>query len=227
MQHKKEHLKNSDFLTDVVIGMSDGLIVPFALVAGLSRVVQLNSTIFIAGVSTITAGAILMGLGRYFTEKKESNLHTSLHSEEGKEKPAANDEEQQVKAFLANIGLSEEMQEKAMEEINKDEKQWADLMTQHELEIESPEPGKAAKSALNTGLSYAIGGGIPVSPYFFVDTPFEGLKISAILTLLSLFVLGFVKGRITSLNPWLVAVRVTAIGALAAVAAFGIAKLFD
>ena len=119
------------------------------------------------------------------------------------------------------------MQEKAAEEISRDKKQWVDFMMKHELGLDKPDPGRATKSALNIGLSYATGGLVPLSPYFFVDTPAEGLKISAALTLLFLFIFGFFKSKITGINPWLGALRVTLIGALAAGAAFGVAKLFD
>ena len=119
------------------------------------------------------------------------------------------------------------MQVKAAEEIAKDKKQWVDFMMKYELGLDKPDPKRATKSALNIGLSYAVGGLVPLSPYFFVDTPVEGLKISAVLTLLCLFIFGFFKSKITGVNPLRGAIRVTLIGALAAGAAFGVAKLFD
>ena len=136
-------------------------------------------------------------------------------------------EKQEVKSFFANIGLSEEMQEKAVEEIARDRDQWVAFMMKHELGLEKPDPRRATKSALNIGLSYAIGGLVPLSPYFFTTHPIDGLKISAALTLIFLFIFGFFKSRITGVNPWAGALRVTLIGALAASAAFGVARLFE
>ncbi|HKO79592.1 MAG TPA: VIT1/CCC1 transporter family protein [Chitinophagaceae bacterium] len=228
LHHEETHLKSSDFLTDVVIGMSDGLTVPFALAAGLSGAVDSNSIIVIAGIAEVAAGSIAMGLGGYLAGKTEIDHYQSELKREYEEVEAVPDiEKKEVKTFFANIGLSEEIQEKAAEEISRDKKQWVDFMMKHELGLDKPDPRRATKSALNIGLSYAAGGLVPLSPYFFVDTPAEGLRISAALTLLFLFIFGFFKSKITGLNPWLGAIRVTLIGALAAGAAFGVAKLFD
>jgi len=228
LRQQEKHLKRSDFLTDIVIGMSDGLTVPFALATGLSGAVDSNSIIVIAGIAVVVAGSIAMGLGGYLAGKTEIDHYRSELKKEYEEVEAVPGiEKKKVRTFFANIGLSEEMQEKAAEEIARDKKQWADFMMKHELGLDKPDPGRATKSALNIGLSYAAGGLVPLSPYLFVDTPMEGLKISAALTLFFLFIFGFFKSRITGLNPWLGAIRVTFIGALAAGAAFGVAKLFE
>lgn len=133
----------------------------------------------------------------------------------------------ETKEFFANIGLSEELQNKATEEIAKDEKQWVNFMMKYELGLDKPDPKRATKSALNIGISYIIGGLVPLSPYFFISSPTEGLKISVIVTLLCLFIFGFFKSKITGVNAWWGAIRVMLIGAAAAAAAFGVAKLFE
>lgn len=225
--HKEKHLRNSDFLTDVVIGMSDGLTVPFALAAGLSGAVSGTPIIVIAGIAEIAAGSIAMGLGGYLAGKTElDHYKAELKREKEEVETVPEKEKEEVRDFFANIGLSEEMQVKAAEEIAKDKKQWVDFMMKYELGLEKPDPRRARKAALNIGISYAIGGLVPLSPYFFIDAPIQALRVSAIITLLSLFVFGFLKSRITGVNPWLGALRVTVIGALAATAAFGVARLF-
>ena len=226
--HQEKHLRNSDFLTDIVIGMSDGLTVPFALAAGLSGAAASTSIIVIAGIAEIAAGSIAMGLGGYLAGKTEQDHYqTELKREHEEVDNTPEKEKQEVKSFFANIGLSEEMQEKAVEEIARDRDQWVAFMMKHELGLEKPDPRRATKSALNIGLSYAIGGLVPLSPYFFTSHPIDGLKISAALTLIFLFIFGFFKSRITGVNPWAGALRVTLIGALAASAAFGVARLFE
>lgn len=226
--HSEKHLRSSDLLTDVVIGMSDGLTVPFALAAGLSGAVSDTSIIVIAGIAEIAAGSIAMGLGGYLAGKTEIDHYNAELKRENEEVDTMPEEEkEEVRDFFANIGLSEEMQQKAAEEIAKDKKQWVDFMMKYELGLDKPDPKRATKSALNIGLSYAVGGLVPLSPYFFIDTPSEALRISAIITLACLFVFGFFKSRITGVNPWWGAVRVTVIGALAASAAFGVARLFS
>ncbi|MEI9943274.1 MAG: VIT1/CCC1 transporter family protein [Chitinophagaceae bacterium] len=217
--HKEKYSTTNDVFTDIVIGMSDGLTVPFALAAGLSGAVAANSIIITAVSIVIAGGAIVMGVGGYFAAKP---VRTDIEGE----KIAAHEKEE-TKEFLANIGLSEEMQRKATEEIDKDNKLWADLIKNYELAPDKPDPARATKSALNIGLSYAIGGLVPLSPYFFADAPIDGLKISAAATLLCLFIFGFFKSKITGVNPWQGALRVTLISALAAGGAFGVAKLFE
>ena len=83
---------------------------------------------------------------------------------------------EETKEFFKNIGLSEELQDKATEEIAKDKKQWVDFMMKYELGFEKPDPKRATKSALNIGLSYVVGGLVPLSPYFFIDSPSTRIK---------------------------------------------------
>lgn len=228
LHHEEQHLKSSDLLTDVVIGMSDGLTVPFALAAGLSGAVDSTGIIVIAGIAEIAAGSIAMGLGGYLAGKTEQDHYNSeLKREYYEVENLRYKEVEETKEFFANIGLSEELQNRATEEIAKDKKQWVDFMMKYELGLNKPDPKRATKSALNIGISYAVGGLVPLSPYFFVQSPENGLKISAAVTLLCLFIFGFFKSKITGVNPWWGAVRVTLIGAIAAAAAFGVAKLFQ
>ncbi|CAN5898228.1 VIT1/CCC1 transporter family protein [soil metagenome] len=226
--HIESHLKSSDFLRDVVIGMSDGLTVPFALAAGLSGAVDKSSIIVIAGIAEIAAGSIAMGLGGYLAGKTEQDHYRSEVKREHYEVENLRHKEiEETKEFFANIGLSPELQDKATEEIAMDQDRWVDFMMKYELGLEKPDPKRATKSALNIGLSYIAGGIIPLSPYFFTDTSTEALKYSVIATLVCLFVFGYFKSRITGVNAIWGAIRVMLIGAVAAGAAFGVAKLFE
>jgi len=227
-EHKEEHLTSSDLLRDVVIGMSDGLTVPFALAAGLSGAVDSTNIIVIAGIAEVAAGSIAMGLGGYLAGKTEQDHYASELKREYYEVDHLRHREiEETKEFFKNIGLSEELQNKATEEIAKDKKQWVDFMMKYELGLEKPDPRRATKSALNIGLSYVVGGLVPLSPYFFVDSPTEGLTISVVVTLLCLFVFGWFKSKITGVQPFGGALKVMLIGAAAAGAAFGVAKLFE
>ena len=224
--HHEEHLKSSDLLRDIVIGMSDGLTVPFALAAGLSGAVVSSSIIIIAGIAEIAAGSIAMGLGGYLAGKTEQDHYNSELKREYEEVERVPDvEKQEVKDFFKGIGLSENIQTQAAEEIAKDKKQWVEFMMKYELGLDEPDPKRATKSALNIGLSYIAGGIIPLSPYFFINNSTDALKISVIATLICLFVFGYFKSKLTGVSPLLGAIKVTLIGAVAAAAAFGIAKL--
>ena len=221
-------MKSSDALRDIVIGMSDGLTVPFALAAGLSGAVASTGIIVIAGIAEICAGSIAMGLGGYLAGKTEQDYYKSeLRREYDEVERLPEKEKEEVKEFFAGIGLSEEMQVKATEEIAKDKEVWVDFMMKYELGLDKPDPRRATKSALNIGLSYVVGGLVPLSPYFFVSTPLQGLKFSVIVTSICLFIFGWFKSKFTGMNPWWGALRVTLIGAAAAGAAFFVARLFQ
>jgi VIT1/CCC1 family predicted Fe2+/Mn2+ transporter len=220
-------MQSSNLLRDIVIGMSDGLTVPFALAAGLSGAVDKSSIIVIAGIAEIAAGSIAMGLGGYLAGKTEQDHYSSeLKREYDEVERVPEREKQEVREFFEQIGLSEEIQYKATEEIAKDKKRWVDFMMKYELGLDEPDPKRATKSALNIGLSYIAGGIIPLCPYFFIPDSTEALKISIVATLLCLFVFGYFKSKVTGIAPVAGAIKVTLIGALAAAAAFGIASLF-
>jgi vacuolar iron transporter family protein len=226
--HKENHLKSSEMLTDIVIGMSDGLTVPFALAAGLSGAVSSSNIIVIAGIAEICAGSIAMGLGGYLAGKTEQDHYTSEQKREYDEVENLRHREiEETKEFFANIGLSADLQERATAEISQDKDRWVDFMMKYELGLEKPDPKRATKSALNIGLSYIAGGIIPLCPYFFISNSEEALKISVVATLACLFIFGFFKSKVTGINPWMGALRVTMIGAMAAAAAFGVAKMFE
>lgn len=227
--HLEEHLKSSDMLTDIVIGMSDGLTVPFALAAGLSGAVNGNvNLIWIAGIAEIAAGSIAMGLGGFLAGKTEQDHYASeLKNEYWELKHKREVEIEEVRKVFLEWGLSASTAEEATQEIIKDDKRWVEFMMKHELGLEEPDPKRARKSAFNIGTSYIAGGLVPLTPYFFVTDAIEGLKISAAITLICLFIFGFFKSKMTGVHPWWGGVKVMMTGAIAAAAAFGIAKLIQ
>src|SRR5215216_3138515 len=159
MSHEEEHLKSSDALRDIVIGMSDGLTVPFALAAGLSGAVASTGIIVIAGIAEIAAGSIAMGLGGYLAGKTEQDHYNSeLKREYDEVERVPEREKEEVKDFFANLGLTEELQEQATNEVIKDKEKWVDFMMKYELGLEKPDPKRALKSGMNIGLSYIVGG---------------------------------------------------------------------
>lgn len=229
LHHYEEHLQSSDLLKDIVIGMSDGLTVPFALAAGLSGAIHDNvQLVWIAGLAEIAAGSIAMGLGGYLAGQTEVDHYKSeLKNEYWELEHKREVEIEEVRKVFRDWGLSESTVEEATQEIIKDDKRWVEFMMKHELGLEEPDPKRAGKSAFNIGFSYVVGGLIPLIPYFFVSTSIEGLKISAMITLVCLFIFGYFKSKMTGINPWIGAVKVMLIGAVAASVAFGIAKLIE
>jgi vacuolar iron transporter family protein len=226
--HREEHVFRAETLRDIVIGMSDGLTVPFALAAGLSGAVTSTNLIIIAGLAEIAAGSIAMGLGGYLAGKTEVDHYNSEMKREFEEVETVPEvEKQELRTFFSSLGLSNEIQNQAVEEVCKDKEKWVELMMKYELGLEKPDPKRATKSAFNIGFSYIVGGMIPLSPYFFMSNGLDGLKISSIITLICLFVFGYFKSKFTGVNKLGGAFRVMMIGALAAGCAFGIARLIQ
>jgi VIT1/CCC1 family predicted Fe2+/Mn2+ transporter len=226
--HHEEHLQSSDLLRDIVIGMSDGLTVPFALAAGLSGAVDSTGVIIIAGIAEIAAGSIAMGLGGFLAGKTEQDHYNSeLKREYWEVDNLPDKEEEEVRVFFESLGLSKEVQGKAVTELTKDKDRWVDFMMKYELNLDKPDPRRARKSAFNIGMSYIVGGLVPLSPYFFVNATQQGLIISVIITLICLYVFGFFKSKLTGVNPITGGFKIMLIGALAAGAAFAIAKLIE
>ncbi len=228
-QHTETHFQSSDLVTDIVIGMSDGLTVPFALAAGLSGAGNGITTAIVitAGIAEIAAGSIAMGLGGYLAGKTEMEHYDSeLKREYWEVDNLPEKEKEEVREVFEQMGLSTQAQELVVNEMVKDKDKWVEFMMRFELGLEKPDPKRARNSALNIGLSYIAGGLVPLTPYFFAATPAEGLKWSCAITILSLFVFGFFKARVTGQNPWKGAFKVMLIGSAAAAAAFTIAGLF-
>ena len=226
--HIEEHLRSSVYITDIVIGMSDGLTVPFALAAGLSGTVQSNLVIITAGIAEIVAGSIAMGLGGYLAGKTEQeHFQAELKREYEEVEKIPENEKEEVKIVFAQYGLNEHIQNIIVDELAKDKDKWVDFMMRNELGLVKPEANRARNSATTIGISYIIGGLIPLSAYFFSQTPKQGLVISALLTIICLFIFGYFKSKITGQPPLKGALKVTLIGITAATAAFLVAKLFN
>lgn len=225
-EHKEEHFTASDTVRDIVIGMSDGLTVPFALAAGLSGALSHTWTVVVAGLAEIAAGCIAMGLGGYLAAKTEEQHYAA---EEARERweivhlPAR--ERQEVEDVFREWGLEGEALDKATDAVIADEDRWTEFMMKHELGLEKPEPKRARNSSVTIGLSYVVGGLIPLSPYILIDEMHTALTWSVILTIIALFGFGFGKGKFMGTPVWKSAFSTTLVGGIAAAVAFGIARL--
>ncbi len=228
LHHYEEHMQSSDLLRDIVIGMSDGLTVPFALAAGLSGAVDSNHLVVIAGLAEVAAGSIAMGLGGFLAGKTEIDHYNSELKKEYDEVERLPDKErEEVREFFDQLGLSPALQQQAVVELTKDKDRWVEFMMKHELGLDRPDEKRARKSAFNIGLSYIVGGIVPLIPYFIFDNTLKGLQYSAIITLICLFIFGYFKAKLTGINPITGGLKVMFVGAIAAGAAFGIAKLIQ
>jgi VIT1/CCC1 family predicted Fe2+/Mn2+ transporter len=168
-----------------------------------------------------------MGLGGYLAGRTEADHYNAeLLRERTEVETVPEHEKQEVRDVFADIGLSKETQDLIADEMAKDKEKWVDFMMKYELGLDKPDPRRARNSALNIGISYIVGGLVPLSPYIFNSNPLDGLKWSCVVTVICLFLFGFFKARFTGQNPLAGAVRVTLIGSVAAAAAFFIAKLF-
>ena len=226
--HLEKHFTASDLIRDIVIGMSDGLTVPFALAAGLSGAVASNGIVITAGLAEVVAGSIAMGLGGYLAGRTESDHYTSEYKREFAEVETVPEiEKQEVREVFKAYGISLKLQDELADELSRDKTKWVDFMMRFELGIEKPDANRASRSAFNIGLSYVVGGMVPLIGYFITQTPSQGLLISSIMTVLFLLIFGYVKTKLTGDKPFNGALKTAFIGILAAGAAFMIAKLIS
>jgi VIT1/CCC1 family predicted Fe2+/Mn2+ transporter len=223
--HIEKHFTASDTVRDIVIGMSDGLTVPFALAAGLSGAVDATRVVITAGLAEIAAGSIAMGLGGYLAAKTDAEHYASEMAREVRETEEVPEvEAEEVAGILREQGLSHSTVASAVQSICSDRERWVRFMMKFELGLEPPDPGRARRSALTIAVSYIAGGFIPLAPYFFLANVRAGLTGSVVVTLMALLVFGYVKGRFTTAKPWRSAWQTMAVGGLAAAAAFVIAQ---
>ena len=224
-RHKERHFTASDTVRDIVIGMSDGLTVPFALAAGLSGAINSNGIIVTAGLAEIAAGSIAMGLGGYLAAKSDAEHYASEQRREQREVAEIPEEEmEEVAQVFRGYGLSKEQVAPVVHALSQRPKAWVDFMMRFELGLEEPRPERAMISALTIGGAYMSGGLIPLAPYILVSSSQVSLLISICVTLTALLVFGYIKGRFTTAKPGRSALETALVGSLAAGAAFLIAR---
>ena len=223
--HTERHFTAGEAVRDVVIGMSDGLTVPFALAAGLSGTVASTHIILTAGLAEIAAGSIAMGLGGYLAARSDAEHYASERARESKEVADVPDVEmKEVARVFRTYGLTDEQSAPIVLALRDRPEAWVDFMMRFELGLEKPDPKRALTSALTIAGAYAAGGFIPLAPYMVLGTARAALNASVLITLVALLIFGYVKGRFTGARPVTSAVQTALIGGLAAAAAFGIAK---
>jgi vacuolar iron transporter family protein len=223
--HIERHFTAGEVVRDVVIGMSDGLTVPFALAAGISGAVDNSRLVVVAGLAEIAAGSIAMGLGGYLAARSDAEHYASERVREELEVKEIPDEEaREVVKVFTDYGLTRDEAAPVVEAMTKKPTQWVDFMMRFELGLEEPNPKRALQSALTIAGSYIAGGFIPLSPYMILHSSRVALVWSAVVTLIALGVFGYIKGRFTGSKPGRSSLQTIVIGGLAAGAAFLIAK---
>ena len=229
-RHVERHFTAGETVRDVVIGMSDGLTVPFALAAGLTGAIDSAGIIVTAGLAEIAAGSIAMGLGGYLAAKSDAEHYAKEREREKREVVEIPEEEmREVAQVFHSYGLTHEESAPIVEALSKHPKKWVDFMMRFELGLEKPDPKRAFVSAFTIAASYMAGGLIPLAPYivsvYVKDLSVQtALFISVAFTLVALLIFGFVKGRFTGTRPLRSALQTALIGSLAAGAAFLIAR---
>jgi VIT1/CCC1 family predicted Fe2+/Mn2+ transporter len=224
--HNEHHFDAGDAVRDVIIGMSDGLTVPFALAAGISGAIAASHIVVTAGVAELAAGGISMGLGGYLAARSDVEHYESEQRREYEETDEVPDEERrEIEVIFASYGITGEPLHQLVATVTANKKRWVEFMMRFELGLEKPNPRTAPLSAARIGGSYVVGGLIPLLPYMLVADTRTGLIWSAILTFIALVVFGAVKGRFTGTSVWTSAWQTSLIGAIAAAVAFALARL--
>ena len=227
--HVERHFTASELVRDIVIGMSDGLTVPFALAAGLSGIATATTSVVVtAGLAEIAAGSIAMGLGGYLAAKSDAEHYASEKTrEEAEIITLPHVEREEVAEVFREYGLEPVHIEPILQAFEKNHPAWVDFMMRFELGLEEPNPRRALQSATAIAGAYIAGGMIPLAPYMAVNNTRDGLFLSIAVTAIALFVFGYIKGHFTGTRPIRSAMHTTLVGGLAAAAAFLIAQRFS
>src|SRR5580693_1634923 len=226
--HTETHFESSDLVRDVVIGMADGLTVPFALAAGLSGIVASTHVVVVAGLAEIAAGSIAMGLGGYLASRGDSEHYASERKREEMEVvERTRDEEEEIYEIFEEYGVTRTESDSVLQALKRDPKAWVDFMMRFELGLEEPEANRARQSAITIASSYVVGGMVPLLPYILLNESSRALSASVVITLLALVVFGAVKGRLTGAGAWRSGLQTVLIGGVAAGAAYALARLFN
>ncbi|OGO66460.1 MAG: iron transporter [Chloroflexi bacterium RBG_19FT_COMBO_55_16] len=224
--HIERHFTATDTVRDIVIGMSDGLTVPFALAAGISGAGAASNIVVTAGLAEIAAGSIAMGLGGYLAARTDiEHYETERQREIDETEQVPEKERGEVAEIFREYGLTEAELKPLVTTLSKDRKRWVDFMMRFELGLDTPDPKRARQSALTIAISYIAGGLIPLSPYMLLSSLNTSLRVSVGVTLLALFLFGFFKGQFTGMNPLRSGAQTVLVGGLAAGVAFGLARL--
>lgn len=224
-EHSEKHFTASDTVRDVVVGMSDGLTVPFALAAGISGAIAVSHLVVTAGLAEIAAGSIAMGLGGYLAGRSEAEHYASeRRREEAEVKSVPDIESREVQHVLEAYGVSATASVPVLQALREHPQAWIDFMMRFELGLEQPDPRRALISAATIGGSYAIGGIVPLAPYFFISNAHTALVVSAALTVVALGIFGYFKGRFSGARPIISGAQTVVIGGIAATAAFLLAR---
>ncbi|XAR72177.1 hypothetical protein NMG60_11018726 [Bertholletia excelsa] len=224
-QHTEKHFTAGEVVRDIIIGVSDGLTVPFALAAGLSGANASSAIVLTAGIAEVAAGAISMGLGGYLAAKSESDHYMKELKREQEEIIAVPDTEAaEVAEILSEYGIEPHEYRPVVNALRKNPKAWLDFMMKFELGLEKPDPKRAIQSAATIAISYIIGGLVPLFPYFVIPLARKAMVASVVLTLIALLIFGYAKGYLTGNQPLKSAFQTALVGAIASAAAFGMAK---
>jgi VIT1/CCC1 family predicted Fe2+/Mn2+ transporter len=225
--HVEKHFTATETVRDVVIGMADGLTVPFALAAGLAAAVASTKIIVTAGLAEVVAGAIAMGLGGYLAARTDAEHYGSERARENWEIDNVGDKEvQEVRAIFNGYGLKGDALKTVVAAVTSDRQRWLDFMMRFELGLEEPDPKRAPISAGTIAASYLVGGLIPLAPYILLSSISEAFAYSVGFTAVALIVFGGIKGHFTGVNKTKSAAQTLLVGGLAAAAAYALAHAF-
>jgi VIT1/CCC1 family predicted Fe2+/Mn2+ transporter len=227
-QHVEKHFSGGETVRDVVIGMADGLTVPFALAAGISGAIASTHIVVTAGLAEVAAGSIAMGLGGFLAAKGDAEHYQSeLRREESEILQVPEREAQEIVDLFKDYGVTEAEAAPVVAALRREPASWREFMMRFELGLEAPDPKRALRSAFTIAVSYIVGGMIPLLPYMLAANARQALIISIVMTLLALTVFGFVKGHFTGVSKIKSAWQTALVGSLAAGVAFGIAKVIS
>ncbi len=217
---EKERIGRLSQIRELVFGAQDGLLVPLGVVTSVAGAFNNNHFVIVAGISEALAGAFSMATGAYLASQAERQVHAAeVEREKQAIRKYPDDEQKEMVMLFEREGMTNEDASRLTRVISRNRESFAITMIQKELGLEPEPPGTPTRDAVLVGVSYLSAAFVPLSPYFFAVGP-AAIIISMAATLLALFVIGLLKGKVAMLPYLKSGLQVTIIGAGAGIGGY-------
>jgi VIT1/CCC1 family predicted Fe2+/Mn2+ transporter len=217
------------YLGDFVLGAVDGGVTTFAIVAGAAGAGLSNGVALVLGIANVLADGFSMAASNYLRARSDQQVVSQFRAmEEMHIEQVPDGEQEEIRQIFRAKGFEGDVLEQIVQVITNDRQQWVNTMLREEwgLQLEPAHPGKAAAVTL---VAFVLAGLVPLLPLFVQlrGNADESFALSALLTGVTFFAIGFVRGRIVNQSPLWSALETLSLGGTAAALAYVAGNLLE
>jgi VIT1/CCC1 family predicted Fe2+/Mn2+ transporter len=213
-------------LRDVMLGLNDGLVAAFAVTSGVAGAFTATKIVVMAGLAEMLGGAVSMGLAAFASSRAQLEFYRSEEQRERDEIRLWPDHERdEIRNIYRDKGFSGALLDQIVSHITADPTRWRSVMMREELGFGANVMEPPLRSGLTVGVAYLLGAAVPLLPYLLVPQPL-GVLVSALATIVALFVVGAGKTVLTARSWWRSGLESMAIGVVAAAVTYTVGRFF-